>query len=315
MRCALVRTARWRAPLGSLLFACAALAGCAEPWRDPPPIDAATFQAEHDAWREYRRAALTTPPSGPVLFIGLWALSAGPTVIGADSSLPVVLPAAKSPPLAARLVRAGSRIRLEPAPGTGFTLADGSALTGPIELNSDADSNPTGLHLGSLGMRIHRVGDRYWLRVWDEDSRSRKTFTGAPFFPVDLAWRVAAQLERFREPKAYRVADMVGGEQEYAAPGRLAFKVAGRTYRLTPFVEPGASDLWILFADSTNASETYPAGRYLLLPPPDSTGWTVIDFNRAYSPPCAFTAYATCPLPPPENRLPLAVAAGEKRLH
>ena len=299
----------------SLVLVCAALAACGEPWRDPPAIDAVTFQTEHDAWREHRREALTTPPSGPVLFIGLWPLPGGATTIGADSALAAVLPAAKSPPLAARLVRAGSHIRLEPAPAARFTAADGSTLAGPIQLQSDADSSPTAVHLGSLGMRIHRVGDRYWLRAWDEDSPRRKTFAGAPFFPVDLAWRVAARIERFHEPKAYRVADMVGGEQEYAAPGRLAFKVAGRIYRLTPFVEPGEPDLWILFADSTNATATYPAGRYLLVPPPDSTGWTVMDFNRAYSPPCAFTVYATCPLPPPENRLPLAVTAGEKRPH
>lgn len=298
-----------------VLTVCALLAGCGERWRDPPPIDAATFRAEHDAWREQRRAELITPPGGPLLFIGLWALPGGPTAIGADPSLPVVLPAAQSPPLAARLVRAGPRIRLDPAPGVPFTLADGDTLGGSIELRSDADASPTLLHLGSLGLRIHRVGNRYWLRVWDEESPSRKTFAGAPFFPVDLAWRVAAKLERFRQPRSYRVADMAGGEQQYAAPGRLAFRVAGRTFRLTPFVEPGETDLWVLFADSTNAAETYPAGRYMLVPPPDATGWTVIDFNRAYSPPCAFTAFATCPLPPPENRLPLAVTAGEKRTH
>jgi uncharacterized protein (DUF1684 family) len=299
------------------LVACggALVVGCGERWRDPPPIDAATFRAEHEAWRAERREELTTPPGGPLLFIGLWALPGGPTPIGADSSLPVVLPAGKSPPLAARLVRAGPRIRLDPAPGVAFTLADGSPLAAPIQLRSDADSSPPLLHLGSLGLRIHQVGDRYWLRVWDGDSPIRKTFGGVPCYPADLVWRLAARLERFRQPKAYRVADMAGGEQQYAAPGRLAFRVAGRAYRLTAFVEPGEDDLWILFADSTNAAETYPAGRYLLVPPPDSTGWTVIDFNRAYDPPCAFTPHATCPLPPPENRLALAVTAGEKRGH
>jgi len=297
------------------MLAGATLGGCAEPWRDPPPVDAAALRAEHDAWREYRRGKLVTPPDGPLLFIGLWALPGGATAVGADSSLPIVLPAAKSPAIAARLVRAGARIRLEPAPAAAFTLADGGRLTGPVELRTDADSSPIAVHLGSLGMQIHRVGDRFWLRVWDEDSPSRRTFAGAPFFPADLRWRVAAKLERFRDRKTYQVPDMAGGMQEYAAPGRLAFRTEGRTYRLTPFLEPGEPDLWILFSDSTNAAETYPAGRYLLVPPPDSAGWTVIDFNRAYSPPCAFTAYATCPVPPPENRLPLAVTAGEKRAH
>jgi len=293
----------------------ALLAACHEVWQTPPPVDEAAFRSAHEAWREDRREGLVTPPAGPVLWIGLWELPEGVTVLGSDSTLPVVLPPDRAPPVAGRLVRTGLRVTLEPAPGVRFTDADTLHVTAPRWMRSDADSGTTDLHLGTLGLRIHEVDDRVWLRVWDEQHPSRANFEGAPFYPVSTEWRVAARFEPFRTPRTYRIADMAGGVQEYRAPGRLAFRVRGRAFRLAPFLEHGQQRYWILFADSTNAHETYGAGRYLLVPLPDSTGWTVIDFNRAYSPPCAFTAFATCPLPPWDNRLDLAVTAGEKKPH
>ena len=291
------------------------LAGCRDTWRTPPPVDEATFRQQHEEWRAYRRERLLTPPDGPLLWIGLWALPEGTSLFGADSTVPIVFPPDRSPPVAGRFVRTGMRVVIEPAVGVHVRDADGEPVSGPYWMRSDADSGTTDLHLGALGLRIHEVGERVWLRVWDEQHASRTTFRGAPFYPVSLRWRLAARLEPFREPRDYRIADMAGGVQEYSAPGRLAFRVEGRTHYLTPFLEPGQNRYWILFADSTNASETYPAGRYLLVPLADSAGWTTIDFNRAYGPPCAFTSFATCPLPPWENRLDLAVTAGELRPH
>jgi len=291
------------------------LTGCHEEWRSPPPVDALTYRDQQAAWRAERVERLRTPPGGALLWIGLWALPEGVTVFGADSSLPIVLPPGRSPPVAGRLVRTGMRVTIEPAPGAHIVAPDGTPIVAPRWMRSDADSGTMNLHLGALGLRIHEVGDRVWLRVWDEDHPERGTFEGAPFYPVDLRWRIAARLEPFSQPRAYPIADMAGGIQEYLAPGKLAFRVDGRVHRLTPFFESGQRRYWILFADSTNAASTYPAGRYLEAPLPDSTGWTTLDFNRAYSPPCAFTSFATCPLPPWENRLDLAVTAGEKKPH
>jgi len=291
------------------------VAGCREEWRTPPPVEGTAFRRQHEAWRAQRREELITPPHGPLLWIGLWPLPEGATVLGADSTLPIVLPPDRSPPVAGRLVRTGMHVVLEPAAGVRIDDADGDSVGGSTWMRTDADSGTTDLHLGSLGLRIHEVGGRFWLRVWDERHASRTTFQGAPFYPAEPRWRVAARFEPFHGPRTYRIADMAGGVQEYSAPGRLAFRVGGRVHRLTPFLEPGQHRYWILFADSTNASETYPAGRYLQVPLPDSAGWTTIDFNRAYGPPCAFTSFATCPLPPWENRLDLAVTAGELRPH
>ena len=110
------------------------------------------------------------------------------------------------------------------------------------------------------------------------------------------------------------MADVAEGMQVYHSPGELVFRVAGREYRLAVSADSGSRDYFIMLWDSTATTSTYGAGRYLRAPVADSTGWTVIDFNRTYNPPCAFTAFSTCAFPPPENRLPFAIDAGEKRV-
>jgi hypothetical protein len=300
-------------------LALAAAAGCAREWRAAPPIDAAAHLREIDAFHAQRRAELTGP-TGWLALVGLSALPEGASDFGADSSLAVRLPAGRGPVLAGRLVRAGARVTLEPAPGVRFLRADSAAgnppVAGPLDLRPDADSaGPTDLLLGALRLRIHAVQGRAWLRVWDEEAGARRSFTGVPAFPVAQRWRLAARFEPLRVPGRHRVPDITGGEMEFAVPGELVFRVDGREFRLLAFDEPSEHDLWVLFGDSTNARTTYGAGRYIHVPLPDSAGWTVLDFNRAYNPPCAFNAFATCPLPPMENRLRLAVAAGETKPH
>ncbi|MGH7462888.1 MAG: DUF1684 domain-containing protein, partial [Longimicrobiales bacterium] len=115
-------------------------------------------------------------------------------------------------------------------------------------------------------------------------------------------------------PREYRVPDIVEGTQAYRSPGELVFRVDRKEHRLAAFADPGDTIFFVMMWDSTARSTTYQGGRYLRVPFPDSTGWTMIDFNRAYSPPCVFTPYSTCAFAPPENRLQLAVVAGEKRV-
>lgn len=282
-------------------------------------MEEAAFRRDRETWRAWRRETLIAS-GGYVLLVGLYELAEGAASFGADSGLPIVLPAAKAPSLAGRLVRSVTHVRLEPAAGVRMSVVDSAAGNPPVahalELRTDHDSGgPTDVALGSLRLRIHQVGERVWLRVWDEDHPLRRTFAGAESYPAELRWRVAARFRPFRSPRHVTVADVSGGEQDYDVPGELVFRVDGQERRLLPFAEPADTALWILFGDSTNARETYGAGRYLYVPLPDSSGWTVIDFNRAYNPPCAFNAFATCPLPPRENRLALAVRAGEKRYH
>ncbi len=133
-------------------------------------------------------------------------------------------------------------------------------------------------------------------------------------FPVSTEWRVAARFDSFPAPKDIQVADVAEGTQSYHSPGELVFRFAGHEQRLAVSADSGSRDYFIMLWDSTATTTTYGAGRYLRVPVADSTGWTVIDFNRTYNPPCAFTAFSTCAFPPPGNRLPFAITAGEKRV-
>lgn len=273
--------------------------------------------AEHQEWRDWRRSRLLASGSGPLIYIGLWELRQGATHVGSDTALPIVFPASDSPRLAGTLQRSGQDVHFEPAPGARVRRSDDRPVIATLLLKSDRADSVTDLALGSLRFRVHGEPgtDRLWLRAWDEDHPARQTFTMPDEFPLDTNWRVAARFRPHREPRLFRVQDILLGTQDYWAPGELIFRVTGREYRLVPFADSTAKDYFIMLRDSTASTATYQAGRYLRVPFPDSTGWTVIDFNRAYNPPCVFTFYSTCALPPQQNRLSLAITAGEKRLH
>ncbi len=289
---------------------------CTGEWPEPPPVDAVAFRAEHEDWRSSRERSLVTPPSGAVLWVGLFDLAQGATPFGSDPGLPVTLPAEDSPPLAGTLHRSGQEVRLEPAPDSPIRLREGERITAPMVLGNDRSGNTTDMSLGSLGLRIHSEPgtDRLWLRVWDEDLPLRDTFRLPDYYPVDPAWRVQARFEPYDEPRPLRIPDVAGGTVEYEAPGELVFRVDGREHSLIATGSPTSSSFFIQVWDSTAISETYQAGRYLRVPVPDESGWTTIDFNRTYNAPCVFTAFSVCALPPRENWLELHVTAGEKRL-
>jgi uncharacterized protein (DUF1684 family) len=185
-----------------------------------------------------------------------------------------------------------------------------------LDLITDADPRvvPTRLQVGSVSAVAIQRGERLGLRVRDVQSPERRAFRGIRWFPYDPAWRVEGRYVPFATPQVLRVADVIGGTQEYPSPGELVFSVAGVEHRLSVAVEEGESEYFILFRDATAGKSTYGSGRFLYVAPPAAgDGRVVIDFNRAYTPPCGFTAYATCPLPPRRNWLPVAVEVGERR--
>ena len=293
------------------------LAGClGDDWPAPPAVVFDDFVQEHEEWRENRRERLVRPFSGVVLWMGLWELAQGVTPFGSDPGLPIVLPEEDSPALAGTIHRSGQEIHLEPSPGSPLTIREGERITGPSVLASDRSGNTTNLALGSLGMRIHGEPgtDRLWLRVWDEDSEKRETFELPESYPVDTEWRITAKFEPYPEPRALPVPDVTGGMIEYQTPGKLVFRAGGREHSLIAVRQSERSTSYhVMMWDSTATVGTYQAGRYLSVPLADEEGWTTIDFNRAYNPPCVFSSFSVCALPPPENRLRLAVTAGEKR--
>ncbi len=292
--------------------------GCSnEPWPRPAAIPNEQFAAEFREWRQERRSRLVAPGSGPVTWVGLWELPSGDIALGADSTLPIVLPTADAPRLMGTLQRIGQVVRFAPAPRAEVHLGDSisTPVRAALTLANDRTDSATVLAVGSLRMRVHAEPgtERLWLRVWDVNHPARESFTLPSSFAPDTLWRIAAVLQPFKQAREYRVADIAGGSQAYRAPGELLFQVEGKEHRLTPFADSTSRDYFVMFWDSTAVTATYEAGRYLHVPFPDSTGWTVIDFNRSYNPPCVFTAYSTCALPPRENRLTLTVTAGEKR--
>jgi hypothetical protein len=151
------------------------------------------------------------------------------------------------------------------------------------------------------------------VRVKDPDAPARTSFRGLSYFPLDPRFRVTAQFIPFDKPREVAIATVIGTTETMSAPGRLEFVVQGKKLSLTPFAESGAdAPLFIVFSDETAGVSTYGAGRFLEAPPPQD-GKVTLDFNRAYNPPCAFSRFATCPLPPAENRLSVAIEAGERK--
>jgi uncharacterized protein (DUF1684 family) len=140
-----------------------------------------------------------------------------------------------------------------------------------------------------------------------------KSFHGIESYAVDPKWRVPATFAPHRPPRSIPIPNILGNVTQEPSPGAVVFSIGGHEYRIDAVDEEGEEDLFLIFADRTNGETTYGAGRFLYAPRPGADGKTVVDFNKAYSPPCAFTAFATCPLPPPQNRLPIPIEAGEKR--
>lgn len=273
-----------------------------------PAFDPERYAREDAEWKA-RRLRSIAGPDGWITLAGLyWLESKSYTVGGAGADIP--LPGAER--VVGTLQVDSGQPRFTVAPGARVTLGD-SVVTA-VALQTDRDgAKPTVLAVGGTTFRVLDRSGRLAVRVKDSASALRREFAGIPAFPIDPAFRVLARLERPAEPRVLHLANIVGLIEDHPVAGTLHFTLAGEPRTLVAVTEPGDSSLFILFRDSTSQSETYQAGRFLDAPPPDSAGFVLLDFNRAYNPPCAFTAFATCPLPPPENLLPIPIRAGERR--
>lgn len=177
-------------------------------------------------------------------------------------------------------------------------------------LQHDLTGKPTILEYGTLKFFIIKRGKKFALRVRDLNAPLLKQFEGIERFPVNDEWKIIADFIPYDPPKIMRISNVLGTVDAELSPGKVSFEIDGKTYTIDA-VDAGR-DLFILFADETSGKETYGAGRFLYCGKPDESGKVILDFNKAYNPPCVFTPYATCPLPPPQNHLKLAVTAGEK---
>ncbi|MEY2565182.1 MAG: uncharacterized protein QOH88_3375 [Verrucomicrobiota bacterium] len=188
---------------------------------------------------------------------------------------------------------------------------DGKSISTNIQLIADEKGKPTEIRTGSQTFYLIKREERFGIRLKDSQSKARLEFKGEHWFAVDESYKVPARLEAFPEPKEVMIPNVLGGSFRMKSPGLLKFTLKGKEYSLQPVTEEDGT-LFIIFSDKSSDTETYKAGRFLYADKPGS-GDVMLDFNKAENPPCAFTPFATCPLPPPQNKLEVEIKAGEKR--
>jgi len=262
-------------------------------------------------WHEGRLKGLQSE-DGWLTLVGLGWLKEGPNSAGSDGKANVVFPEG-APANVGIFTRTGSSVTFQPAPGVAVSRGGKPFTGGPVQTDQEGRAEPDILQFGRFRFQLIARGDRIGVRIKDPEARARREFPGIPIYPASARWRLTARWEPANPPTEIAVPNVLGEVERSPSPGTAVFTVDGKEYRLTPVLEEGSPDLFFVFADETNRTETYGAGRFLYAEPAKD-GTVILDFNRAYNPPCAFSAFATCPLPPRQNRLALRVDAGEKRL-
>jgi uncharacterized protein len=278
-----------------------------------------TYRASVEKWRQEYEAKLKSD-DGWLTVAGLFWLHDGNNRFGADPLNDIVLPAADIPPEAGTFSVRDRKTVVHINRGVKIIMngkiADGAEL--------HPDSPVERLRIGDLTMYLHASGARYGIRVKDKNSKFRKEFSGLHWFPVDESYRITARYIPYLPPKQVEIQNVLGDFDKTAIVGYVVFSLQGKEYRLDAEQdEPGT--LSFVFRDLTSGKETYPAARFLDTDLPDAlktnasqaqessvNGAVVLDFNKAYNPPCAYNPYTTCPLPTAGNRLRVAIPAGEK---
>jgi uncharacterized protein (DUF1684 family) len=286
-----------------------AIAACG----DVEPVDPAGYAREVEEWRADRVAKLTAE-RGWLTLVGLYWLEPGENRIGTAEGDTVRFDPMFAPGELGSLYLeekdGASKVRLVPKEGAGL-LRNGAPAVERY-LATDADPEMDILSVGDLEFFVIRREERIGIRARHPGAESAQNFTGLDYYPIDPAWRIEASFVPYTEPRTIRIPSIIGTSSESLVPGEVRFELHGRQHTLLPLSGgPDDPNLFYIFRDKTSGSGTYPAGRFLVSEAA-SEGKVVIDFNRAYNPPCAFTPYATCPLPPKENWLTVPVEAGEK---
>jgi uncharacterized protein len=283
-----------------------AIASCgAGKSQDPAAMDVEAAIRESEAWRakheaDYRREWVT--------IAGLHFLERGSHSAGSAPSNDIVLPAS-APPVLGRFILDNDVVRFEPQPASPVSL-DGQVVRAPVDLADDGKERPDELVVGDIRLVVHRSGDRKSLRVWDPGGELARGFLGFQWFPIQMDYRVTGRFIRDPTPREMHVVNTFGDLDTFKTEGVVEFKLQGQTLRLRPFTTR-PKRFYFVFRDASAGQETYEAARFLYSDLRDD-GTTVLDFNQAYNPPCAFNPFTTCPIPVPENRLGVKILAGER---
>ncbi len=271
-------------------------------------LDTPDYSRSIAKWQSERETRLKAP-DGWLNLAGLYWLQAGVTSIGSAPENNIRLAKELAPPSLGEFLVEGEAVTFLSEPGV-EVLSDGIPIT-RLRLVHDEAGEPTHLSHGRLGWHMIRRMERLGVRLRDYEHAAVTAFEGIDFYPVDPAWRVAAQFDAYAEPRKPMLTTVV---EELGwnptAPGTLEFELAGQALSLEAY--DLGDRFFLIFADLTTGKTTYPSGRYLYADAPGADGITILDFNKAHSPPCAFTSFATCPLPSRQNRMKVAIEAGEK---
>lgn len=276
---------------------------------EPVITDVAAYEESIKQWQEQRLERLKDK-DGWLTLTGLYWLEEGENTFGSDSANDIVFPE-KADAFCGTLWLEDGEVKLTVAEGVQITSDDG-AVSEQV-LKDDHADNTTHLQQGDLAWYIVKRGERYGIRIRDHKHPRLQELDHIPSYPINTDYVVEATLEPFDESRIMTVATPLEGySEEYECPGILNFTIKGQDLELYPFAS--GRGYFLVIADETTGLDTYGAGRFMYAMP-DSTGRIILDFNKAYNPPCAFSPYATCPMPPRENFLPAAIEAGEKSVH
>jgi uncharacterized protein (DUF1684 family) len=283
-----------------------ASAGCrAGTPQDPATMDIEAATRESETWRakheaDYRRDWVT--------IAGLHFLEMGSHTAGSDRSNDIVLPAS-TPAVVGRFVLTNDVVRFEPEPGAAVLL-DGRPVNTSRDLADDGETKADVLSIGDVRLVVHRSGERKSLRVWDPNGELARGFLGFKWFPIQMDYRVTGRFLPDATPREMQVVNTFGDLDTFKTEGVVEFTLRGQTLRLRPFTTR-PKRFYFVFRDASAGQETYEAARFVYSDLRED-GTTILDFNQAYNPPCAFNPFTTCPIPIPENRLGVKILAGER---
>lgn len=273
-----------------------------------PAIDPIIHKNEIDSWHQKRIESLKGP-TGWLNLAGLFWLKEGINSFGSGTGNDLIFPENKIPEQAGYFLLKDNSVIVNSMPGVEI-MSLGQNVLSTIAYPVDSGRAPI-FEYGSLKWFIIKRDNQFGVRLRDLEHPALEKFQGIDRYPVDLAWRLEARFEKADSSRTIEITNILGMTGPQKSPGTLVFEIDDQEYRFD-VIDEGGEDLFVIFGDDTNANETYGAGRYMYVSKPDENGKIILDFNKAYNPPCAFTEFATCPLPPKQNILSLEITAGEK---
>jgi uncharacterized protein (DUF1684 family) len=280
--------------------------GCSKKYK----VDHAAYKKGIERWQAKRAEGLKKE-NGWLSLAGLFWLKEGVNKMGTDSSNTIIFPSKRSPKYAGSIYLKNGELRLKVAKGVEIKVRDSLVSEMKIQSDQSGKAKPTLMDLGSLTFFVIQRSEMLGVRIRDKENPARLNFKGLEYFPVDLKWRFDAKFKPYDPVKIIPIVNVLNQVSNDTCPGAVVFEMDGKSFRLDALKED--KELFIIFHDETAGNETYGMGRFIYTNMPDSNNNVVLDFNKAYNPPCAFTVFATCPTPPEQNYLNFRVEAGEKK--